>query len=360
MRVVEAVPSRDYPIVITEGYDTLNEEINKLVCPSQICIITDTNVAPLYLEKVKKQLEGIAPLCDCVFEAGEHSKTLVTVQHIYNRLIEEKIDRSGLIIALGGGVVGDLAGFVASSYMRGIPFVQLPTTIVSQNDSSIGGKVGVDYHNHKNMVGAFYNPILIYTNIKTLETLPQREFHGGMSEVIKHGLIFDRELHNYLLAEKNGLLSKDSNLLMEMTYQSCRVKCYVVENDLKEAGLRKILNFGHTIGHAIESLSQFSLNHGECVAYGMLMAAYISYKRGYIEESIVDEIIYLSKIYGLLEPMPHFNHEEVIAQMTYDKKKSHGTITFILLEAIGVSCMKNDVSADEVYDALTYAAKTCL
>lgn len=359
MKKIKAVPHRDYPIYITKSYEGLYEAISTLIQPSSIVMITDSNVAPLYLKTVLQALEKLAPVKVYTFPAGEHSKNLITVQNIYQQLIEQKFDRSGLIVALGGGVVGDLAGFVASTYMRGVPFVQLPTTIVAQNDSSIGGKVGVDYGEHKNMIGAFYNPLLVYTNISTLDTLPQREFLGGLSEVIKHGLIQNRKLFNTLVNKTPFVLDRKQDTLLEMTYESCLVKCNVVEQDLREMGLRRKLNFGHTLGHAIESLSDFSLNHGECVAYGIVMAMYISYKRGYIDEDELDNTIACLKGYDLLKAYPGFNSKDVIEQMSYDKKKRHGKVSFVLLEAIGESLCVDDVSEEEINQALAYAEKTC-
>lgn len=357
MRCIGYNDNKPYAIRIEKDNDGLVEAIKACVMPSSICLITDSHVADYYLEEVTAKLSEIAPVVAHVFEAGEHSKHLETVTAIYDTLLAMKMDRSGLIVALGGGVVGDLAGFVASSYMRGIPFVQLPTTVVAQNDSSIGGKVGVDYLEHKNMVGAFYNPLLVYTNIQTLQTLPQREFFGGMSEVIKHGIIKDVALYDYLVANREKILTKDDATLMDMTYQSALVKSKVVEGDPKESGERKILNFGHTIGHAIETLSHFSLSHGECVAYGMIMAAYISYERQYISKEVLKDIEGVCLGYGLLDVFPDFDHQEVIRQMTYDKKKAHGKIAFVLMKAIGEVCIVKDVTDQEVINALSYMAQ---
>lgn len=360
MKRIEGTLNRPYPIVICQHYENLVEEVKKYISPSKVCIITDTNVEKLYLEEIKQRLNAIAPVIVHCFPAGEHAKHLETVQEVYNTLLMNHMDRSGLIVALGGGVVGDLSGFVASSYMRGIPFIQLPTTIVAQNDSSMGGKVGVDYFAHKNMVGAFYNPILVYTNISTLHTLPDREFEGGMSEVIKHGIIQDDYLYSYLMKNKEEILSREEMALEEMTYLSCLVKAHVVECDLKELGMRKILNFGHTIGHAIETLSNFRLNHGECVAYGMVMATFMSYKRNYVKEEVLMSVEKICRSYGLLAPFPKFDTEQVLKQMLYDKKKAHGKITFILVDQIGKARSVNDVSEEEICEALEYISQTCL
>ena len=359
MKRLEAVKERTYPIILTNDFKTLKGSIEEVIKPSTIVIITDTHVAPLYLDTVKQVLGEEVPIYEYIFEAGEHSKHLGTITEIYNALLSWSVDRSGLILALGGGVVGDLAGFVASSYMRGIPFIQIPTTVVAQNDSSIGGKVGVDYASHKNMIGAFYQPKLIYTNITTLQTLPQREFISGLSEVLKHAFIKNKNFYDYLLQKQDKILQQNSETLIEMTSISVQMKCEVVEQDAQELGLRKILNFGHTIGHALETESQFSLLHGECVAYGMVSAAYISYRRGYIKQSDLKAIETLCKGYGLLKPIDEYEDHALLQHVLYDKKKAYGKVSFILLEQIGEACIKNDVTQEEMEEALCYIRKTC-
>lgn len=357
-RIKEKI-SRPYPIVLTKGFDALQKEIEAVYKPSSLLIITDSQVAPLYLEQVKQILIQIAPVYSYTFEAGEHSKHLNTVTAVYDALVEMQLDRNTLIVALGGGVVGDLAGFVASTYMRGIPFVQIPTTVLSQNDSSIGGKVGVDYFNHKNMVGAFYQPKLVYINIQVLQTLPEREYASGMAEIIKHGLIKNKALYNNLKQLKEAIKDKRTDALIAITYASCEVKCQVVEEDVYENGNRKILNFGHTIGHAIETLSDFKLLHGECVAYGMCMSAFISYQRGLLSKQDLLDIVNLCKDYQLLMPLDRYDTEKIIEQMGYDKKKAYGKIAFILLEGIGKASIVTDVTHQEIVEAVEFAVKTC-
>lgn len=359
MKRLEAVEARPYPIILTTHFDTLKTAISEVACPSAIMIITDTHVGPLYLEVIKRELDESVPVYDYSFEAGESSKHLGTITDIYNALLKVKMDRSGLIIALGGGVVGDIAGFVASTYMRGIPFIQIPTTVVAQNDSSMGGKVGVDYLEHKNMVGAFYNPKLVYTNIKTLHTLPKREFVSGLAEVLKHALIQNKGFYDYLFEEKDKILQQEESSLLEMTYASCKVKCEIVETDAKELGIRKILNFGHTIGHALETESHFSLLHGECVGYGMVMSAYISFTRDLIDQPALKRIEALCESYGLLEPLGDYDINALAEHILYDKKKAYGKVSFILLEEVGKACIKNDVTQEEIEEAILYVKKTC-
>lgn len=360
MRQIDAVTNRPYKILLHQNFDLLEEEIKAVCKPSQICIITDTNVEALYLNEVQNICMRIANTFVHAYKAGEASKNLTTITQIYDTLVAHNMDRSGLIVALGGGVVGDMAGFVASSYMRGIKFVQVPTTTVSQNDSSMGGKTGVDYLAHKNMVGAFYNPLLVYSNLTTLRSLPESEFTGGLAEVIKHGLIRSERLFDLLEQNVDKLLNKEDEILEEMTYESCLVKCSVIEADLKELGLRKILNLGHTIGHSIETLSDFTLSHGQCVAYGSCMAAYISYQRGYITEQTVERIVNVFRSYKLLSPIPHFDINAVWEQMSYDKKMAYGKISFILLKAIGDATIVIDVTKEEVINAILFIEKTCL
>ena len=359
MSKIKAVENRPYDILLQHDFASLEKEIKAVCKPSQICIITDTNVAPFYLEEVQRICEHIAHTFVHAYEAGEASKNLKTIMSIYDTLVAANMDRSGLIVALGGGVVGDMAGFVASSYMRGIKFIQVPTTTIAQNDSSMGGKTGVDYLAHKNMIGAFYNPLLVYINLNTLSTLPHDQYIGGLAEVIKHGLIRDAALFEFLEMHCKEVLEQEKEAVEKMTYASCLVKCDVIEKDQKELGLRKILNLGHTIGHSIETLSNFSLSHGQCVAYGTCMSAFISEARGLIGQADVKRIVTVFKNYELLSPIPPFSIEEVWEQMTYDKKMAYGKISFILLKNIGEACIVTDVTKTEIENAILFIEKTC-
>lgn len=359
MKILEAVNTRAYDIVLSDSFKHLKECIDKVCAPSSICIITDSHIAPLYLDDVRQIAEQIAPTCTHVFEAGEASKNISIISPIYDTLLANKLDRSSLIIALGGGVVGDIAGFAAATYMRGIPFVQVPTTIVAQNDSSIGGKVGIDYQEYKNIVGAFHNPVLVYININTLKTLPEREMIGGLSEVIKHALIYDAGLFEFLAREKDNIFQVNHPITEEMTYRSCKVKCTIVEEDPKEHGIRKVLNFGHTVGHAIETLSHFKYSHGECVAYGICVASFISYKRNLLSKEQVNRIIKLCHQFGLLKPIDFYSDEAIWDQMLYDKKKAHGKISFILLKNIGETTIATDIDQGEIEAAMGFLRETC-
>ncbi|MEG0706631.1 MAG: 3-dehydroquinate synthase [Cellulosilyticaceae bacterium] len=359
MRILDKSIKKPYEIIITDDFVTLENKIKETLVPSSLLIVTDDHVEKLYLKEVTDRLDDIAPVYTHVIKAGEISKTLDTVTRIYETLIGNNLDRSTMIVALGGGVVGDIAGFVAASYMRGIPFIQIPTTVVAQNDSSIGGKVGVDYFAHKNMIGAFCDPKLVYINVSTLKTLCDREFVGGLAEVVKHALIKDETFYEYLNESREGILKKDTQALLEMTYRSCQIKAEVVEQDSHEMGIRKILNFGHTVGHAIETLSQFAIIHGECVGYGISISSYISYRRNLITQEELQGIISTCKQYGLLTPLKHHSIEEILEQMKYDKKKSHHKISFILLDKIGEALIVCDVTDDEISQAVLFTEKTC-
>lgn len=351
-----------YPIVFYNSFDHLPDMLNKINLSSKkIIIITDSNVDMLYGEQVIKTLSSRSQtVIKYAIAAGEDSKHLGTVEKIYSFCLEHQLDRQSVIVALGGGVVGDIAGFVASTYMRGIPFVQIPTTVLAQNDSSVGGKVGVDFHNHKNMIGAFYQPRLVYMNTTVLNSLPKREFASGMSEVIKHGLIQDKAFYSYIFENVLEIQSIDHNIISEMNFISCNIKGYVVGKDEKEQSLRKILNYGHTIGHAIETLSNFEYLHGECVSLGMLAAAYISLKRNMLTKDDFNSIEKLLQLYDLPIKLPILSAEDIYEQMFYDKKVLNDTVIFILLSGIGSCIEVNDVTKEEIINSIEYLQKACL
>lgn len=314
-----------------------------------ICIVTDTNVAPLYAEQVRKALELTAPeVLLFVFEAGEPNKNLDTVQKLYQFLIEHKVDRKGLLAALGGGVTGDLTGFAAATYLRGIDFIQIPTTLLSQVDSSVGGKTGVDFQQYKNMVGAFYQPRLVYMNMETLKTLPKEEFACGMGEVLKTGLICDGELFRSICRDHERIQTLDNAAMAAVIRRCCEIKAGVVERDPREQGERALLNLGHTVGHAVEKLMDFRLLHGQCVAVGMMAAAAISRNRGLITEEEYQEIRMGCVLYHLPVSVSGLDPEEVLSATKNDKKMEQGKIKFILMKGIGTSFIDRTVSDDEI------------
>ncbi|MCL2752936.1 MAG: 3-dehydroquinate synthase, partial [Defluviitaleaceae bacterium] len=233
-------------------------------------IVTDNNVAPLFLNEVRKALCGVPwQISNHIIPAGEGSKNFRALTEVLQAMHEAGLDRGSVVFALGGGVVSDIAGFAASCYMRGINYINLPTTLLSQADSAIGGKTGIDFMGQKNLIGTFHAPHLVYTNIAALNTLPQQDYISGLAEVIKYGIIYDRGLLEFLYDNTQAVLERDEATVLHIVRRSCAIKTEVVMQDEKDKGLRQILNFGHTVGHAVESLSEFTLPHGYCVAIGM-------------------------------------------------------------------------------------------
>lgn len=345
-----------YDICFRSGYDGLSQVIeNRKISFHRVCIVSDSHVAPLYLEQLKSALmKCCEKVTAYVFPAGEQHKNLDTVQGLYEHLIQEGFDRNDMLAALGGGVTGDLTGFAAATYLRGIPFMQFPTSLLSQVDSSIGGKTGVDFRNYKNMVGAFYQPVLVYMNLDTLNSLNQEQFSCGMGEILKAGLIRDIDFFYWLLEHQQEIQNKNPQILQEMIYRSCEIKKVVVQNDPLEQGERAILNLGHTIGHAIEKLKNFQMLHGQCVALGYVAAAYISMKRGLLSLEELQEILDANICFGLPNQTADLDENEVLAATKKDKKMSGGTIKFILLEKMGNAIVDKTVSDMELLEAIRY------
>ena len=257
-----------YDIFFANDFNSLPELLaGQGIADRRVCIVTESNVAPLYLDEIRNQLDGkCKELISIIFEAGESQKNLDKVKMIYEKLILAKFDRKDLLVALGGGVTGDITGFTAATYLRGIDFVQIPTSLLAQVDSSIGGKTGVDFDSYKNMVGAFHMPKLVYINVSTLTTLSDEQFISGMGEIIKHGLIKDSAYFDWLIENHDRILARDKDVLMEMIRVSCNIKRVVVENDPTEKGDRALLNFGHTLGHAIERYLDLKLSHATALS----------------------------------------------------------------------------------------------
>lgn len=324
----------------------------------RICIVTDSNVEPLYAKEVQTLLkETFETVIVHTFPAGEANKNLETVYGLYETLIEAHFDRRDLLVALGGGVVGDLCGFTAATYLRGIDFVQVPTTLLSQVDSSIGGKTGVDFLQYKNMVGAFYQPKLVYMNLSVLKSLPQKQLVSGMGEIIKHGLIKDAAFYEWLNAHHDDILSLQPEIIEEMVARSCDIKREVVEIDPTEKGDRALLNFGHTIGHAIEKLCDFSLYHGECVGLGMIAAAYLSWQLGNITEEEFNGIKDCLNHFGFQSEINGIAPETVLAASKSDKKMVGKQVKFILLSSIGTSYIYRELTDAQILDAIAYVCR---
>ena len=335
-----------YDIVFSKSFGELLQELAALGVESRrLCIITDSRVNELYGEEVLGLLQGkCAKAVKFVFPCGEENKNLDTVRDIYKFLIQEGFDRRDMLLALGGGVVGDITGFAAATYLRGIDFVQAPTTLLAQADSSIGGKTGVDFEGYKNMVGAFKMPRLVYMNLSVLQTLDERQYFSGFAEIMKHGLIKDAAFYEWLI--------RDLNTLQEMLVKSCTVKKLVVEKDPTEQGERALLNFGHTVGHAIEKAKNFELFHGECVALGAVAAAFISWKRGLLSMEEYYEIRDMFVPFNLPISVDGIDPEEILRLTRSDKKMESGKIKFVLLKSIGRAVLDKTVTDEEILAAI--------
>ena len=339
-----------YDIIIESDFSKLSEEISKLdTINKKICIISDSIVSSIYLEEISKMLE---PICKKVvtftFQAGEEQKNLSTINDIYRFLIEQQFDRKDMLVALGGGVVGDMIGFAAATYLRGIDFIQIPTSLLAQVDSSIGGKTGVDFEQYKNMVGAFKMPKLVYININTLTTLDDRQFYNGFAEAMKHGLIKDSMYYEWMISNMYEICERDTEVLEELVYKSCQIKKSIVEKDPTEQGDRALLNFGHTVGHAIEKYKNFSLQHGECVALGCIVAAFISWKKQLLSMEEYYEVRDMFVPFNLPISIEDIDVEEIINITKSDKKMEQGQLKFILLKKIGKAFIDRTVTEEEL------------
>lgn len=343
-----------YNIILENSWNGLTNALESLnIKNRKICIVTESNVGPLYAKEVRDILEKSArKVIIFQFPAGEKSKNLEIINELYEVLIKEKFDRNDMLAALGGGVTGDMTGFAAATYLRGIDFIQLPTTLLAQVDSSVGGKTGVDYKGYKNMIGAFKQPSLVYMNTDTLKTLNTREFISGMGEVIKYGFIKDKNFFQWIVDNAESIKSLDKTALEYMIKCSCNAKRVVVENDFTEKGERATLNFGHTIGHAVEKLKNFSLLHGECVAIGMASALDISYKKGKISKEEYTSGIEAIKLFNLPVTVSDINSEDVLEATLHDKKMDSDSIKFILIDGIGNAVIDRNVSKEDIKSAI--------
>ena len=315
-----------------------------------VLVVTNSTVAPLYLEKLRMTLaaSGFAEpwaaggritgrrIADCVLPDGEQHKTLQTVGRVFDALVEARLNRDATVLALGGGVVGDIAGFAAASYQRGVGYVQIPTTLLAQVDSSVGGKTGVNHPGGKNLIGAFYQPLGVIADTDALATLPDRELHAGLAEVIKYGCVWDAPLFDWLELNMAKLTGRDPDALAHAIRQSCAIKATVVAADEREHGVRAILNFGHTFGHAIESATHYEKYlHGEAVGLGMLMAADLSLRLGLIDRTVKERVRDLLACAGLPVESPRIGAARAFELMQMDKKVLAGSVRLVLLEQMG-------------------------
>lgn len=343
-----------YDIVFTNDFSLLPDELAALdAAERKIAVIADSNTTALFGESILELLAGACKKAVLYeFPAGEKSKTLDTVKSIYTFLIKEKFDRKDLLIALGGGVVGDITGYAAATYLRGIDFVQIPTTLLAQSDSSIGGKTGVDFDGYKNMVGAFYMPKLVYMNISVLKQLDDRQFYSGFAEVMKSALIKDAMFYEWLLEHMYEIHDRDSEVLEEMVMRSCTVKKLVVEKDPTEKGDRALLNFGHTVGHAIEKYKNFEMLHGECVALGMVAAAFLSWKHNWLSMEEYYEVRDMLVPFQLPISIDDIDPDEILRLTKSDKKMEGGQIKFVLLKKVGKAVIDKTITEEELLGAI--------
>jgi 3-dehydroquinate synthase len=310
---------------------------NDLRAGNKVAVVTNYVVGALYLEQVKEALSE-AGFCVYTIEIpdGEEYKSLNTLKSIYDQLIEFGFDRNSLLLALGGGVVGDITGFAAATYLRGIPFVQVPTTLLGQVDSSVGGKTGVNHEKGKNLIGAFYQPGLVLIDTATLDTLPEREYLSGLAEVVKYGVVLDGAFFSFLAENVDKLLSRDKSCLQRAIKRSCEIKASIVNKDEKETGVRAVLNYGHTVGHAVEALTCYKkYTHGEAVAIGMAQAAKYSEAMGFCNRSETERILALLEYLHLPVALPEFSSSDYIEAIFHDKKMRDGGLHFVFNKGLG-------------------------
>jgi len=333
-----SLAERSYKILIQAGLLTrLGERVRELGIRGKVGVVTDRHVARHYLRGVLDTLaENDLQPVPIVLPPGEQSKTLVTIKRILDVLASHRFERSSCLFALGGGVVGDLAGFAAAIYQRGIPFVQIPTTLIAQSDSSVGGKTGVDHRLGKNLIGAFYQPREVWIDPLTLRTLPKREWIGGLAEVIKYGVIADESFFVSLERDMPGLLNRQPDIVGAVVRRSCEIKAEVVGADERESDRRRILNYGHTIGHALETLGGYeSLIHGEAVGIGLVQEADVACFMGMCDRTVVERIRRLVRAAGLRDRLPSWPSTKIWKAMTHDKKVSGGQVIGVWPERIG-------------------------
>lgn len=359
-RLQVALGERSYPIHIGNGVLDLPQLYAPCVSSGGMAaIVTNEVVAPLYLERARRALESCGVRCVAiVLPDGEQHKQWQTLDRVVDALLAARCDRQTPIVALGGGVIGDLAGFAAAVYQRGVPFIQVPTTLLAQVDSAVGGKTAINHARGKNMIGAFHQPRAVISDIAALGTLPERELRAGLAEVIKHGLILDAQFVSWLEANIDRLRARDGAALEHAVRRCCELKASVVEQDEREAGLRAILNYGHTFGHAIETGTGYGTwLHGEAIGAGMVMAAELSARLGLVGDEAAARVRSLVERAGLPVKGPDMPLERYLALMAVDKKASAGKLNFVLLEAIGRASVSAGVDPHAVEAAIRACAR---
>ncbi len=355
-KVTVDLAERSYEITIAGGIlSGLGEQVRSFGFSPSLAVISNPAVFDLYGKKVIDSLKEAGFTCSHILiPDGEEYKDYFWTYHILTELLRKKLDRNSCVVALGGGVIGDITGYAASVYMRGLHFVQVPTTLLSQVDSSVGGKTGVNHALGKNMIGTFYQPRLVWTDISTLKTLPKRELLCGIAEIIKYGVIWDEKFFGFMESNRDALLDLKEDALRAVIRRSCEIKAEVVSKDEREAGLRAILNYGHTIGHAIETETGYSrFLHGEAVAIGMHLAARLSEVMGLMDKGKVLRIQSLIEAYGLPSELPSgLNIDRLVSHMRMDKKAIAGGIKFVLPLGIGEVKIQKGIREEDIKRAI--------
>ncbi|CAN5248776.1 3-dehydroquinate synthase [soil metagenome] len=349
-RITISLGDRSYPVLIGSGLIDDVALVGACIAGQSCVIVSNETVAPLYAARLRASLEAAGKrVADVILPDGESHKTMTTVERIYEGLFEARADRRTTVCALGGGVVGDMAGFAAATFMRGIPFAQVPTTLLAQVDSSVGGKTGINHAHGKNMIGAFHQPQAVIADLDTLKTLPQRELAAGLAEVIKHGAALDAAFFDWCESAMPALVARDRAALAYAIQRSCELKAEVVAEDEREEGRRALLNFGHTFGHAIETgLGYGQWLHGEAVGAGMVLAARLSESLGMLDARSVERIASTVDAAGLAPDAPALGAERYVELMRRDKKAVGSTLNFIVLDAIGAARIRAVDEADLV------------
>ena len=344
---------RSYPIYIGEGLISNDELISQHILGKKVAIITNDTVADIYLKTLMDTVSSHKELISIILPDGESYKSKDSLDSIYAQLLQNKADREITLIALGGGVIGDITGFAAATYMRGVNFIQIPTTLLSQVDSSVGGKTGINHPLGKNMIGAFYQPKCVISDMNVLKTLPSRELSAGLAEVIKYGLIRDNKFFEWLESHIQYLMEMNPKYLIEAVQRSCENKAAVVEADEFESGIRAILNLGHTFGHAIEVAQGYgNWLHGEAVGAGMVMAAKLSQSMGWLADKDVGRIVALIKKAGLPTEPPKISVKKYMELMMLDKKTKDGQINLVLQKSIGDAVLTNKYDPKKLHQIL--------
>lgn len=352
--------SHDYPIVITkrscdDGAPKITADyLAPFIKGQQVLIVSNETVAPLYLAELEQILATRFAVATCILKDGEQYKNQDSINQIYDVLMDHHFNRDVTLVALGGGVVGDMTGFAAASFMRGVDFIQIPTTLLSQVDSSVGGKTGINHPKGKNMIGAFWQPQLVLADMATLSTLPARELSAGLAEVIKYALIMDADFLTWLEANLPAMMALDLEVLGEAVKRCCQYKADIVANDERESGIRAILNFGHTFGHVIETHEGYgSWLHGEAVAAGMVQAAKLSQKLGWLSLEDVARVERVLTLANLPIVPPPISVDTALDLMGHDKKVKHGQIRLILLKSLGEAVVTQEFDNELLLQVLS-------